>query len=167
MDQIPSKSDKKPIKRSEHIVKLSRDHHAGLLFCWKVKEGVKKEVDPLRINKYVKFFWEQHLKEHFREEETLLFDEVNNDLTKQGKEEHALLNGWFNRIINDDLKSPLEYLSFTELLINHIRFEERVLFPYLEAQLPAPTLIAIGVFLEQHHMPFNDNYADEFWSKKS
>jgi hemerythrin-like domain-containing protein len=167
MDQISSKSDKKPIKRSEHIVTLSRDHHAGLLFCWKIKEGLKKEIDFLRINKYVKFFWEQHLKEHFREEEALLFDQVDNDLTKQGKEEHKLLNEWFNRIISDNLKDPQEYLSFTELLINHIRFEERVLFPYLEAQLPASTLLAIGTYLEQHHVSFNDDYADEFWLKKS
>jgi len=167
MDQISSKSDKKPIKRSEHIVALSRDHHAGLLFCWKIKEGLKKGADFLRINKYVKFFWEQHLKKHFRDEETLLFDQVDNELSKQGKEEHKLLNEWFNRIIHDELKNPREYLLFTELLINHIRFEERVLFPYLETQLPTATLTTIGAFLEQHHVPFNDDYPDEFWSKKS
>ena len=166
MDRISAKPDKKPIKRSEHIVMLSRDHHAGLLFCWKIKEGVKREVDPLRINKYVKFFWEQHLKEHFREEETLLFNEVDNDLTKQGKQEHELLSQWFNRILSNDLKNSAEYISFTELLINHIRFEERVLFPYLEAQLPSSSLMAIGRYLESHHVPFNDDYTDEFWSKK-
>lgn len=166
MDQISEKPDKKPIKRSEYIITLSRDHHTGLLFCWKIKEGVKREVDFLRINKYVKFFWEQHLKEHFKEEETLLFNEVDNDLTKQGKQEHELLYEWFNRIISNDLKKSSEYISFTELLINHIRFEERVLFPYLEAQLPSSTLMAIGAYLENHHVPFNDDYADEFWSKK-
>jgi hypothetical protein len=166
MAHTSSKSDKKPIKRSEYIIALSRDHHTGLLFCWKIKEGLKKGVDFLRINKYVKFFWEQHLNEHFREEEALLFDQVDNDLTRQGKEEHKLLNGWFDRIISNDLKSSQEYLSFAELLINHIRFEERVLFPYLEVQLPAAALKAAGTYLEQHHVPFNDNYADEFWSEK-
>lgn len=166
MAHTSSKSDKKPIKRSEYIVALSRDHHAGLLFCWKIKEGLKKGVDLLRINKYVGFFWQKHLKEHFREEEALLFEQVDNDLTKQGKEEHKLLAEWFNKIISSEVKKPQEYLSFTELLINHIRFEERVLFPYLEAQLPATTLKAVGTYLAQHHVPFNDDYADEFWSKK-
>jgi hemerythrin-like domain-containing protein len=167
MDQTSLKSDKKPIKRNEHMVILSRDHHAGLLFCWKIKEGLKRGADILRINKYVQFFWEQHLKEHFHEEESLLFNKIDNDLTKQAKHEHQLLVKWFNKIIKDEINSVGEYLLFTELLINHIRFEERVLFPYLEKQLSNNTLVSIGTALTQgHQTPFNDNYPDEFWVKK-
>mgnify|MGYP001545945156 CR=1 FL=1 len=166
MDQSCTK--KKPIKRSEHIAALSRDHHAGLLFCWKIKEGLKCGIDPLRINQYVKYFWEGHLQEHFREEETLLFNKLDNDLTSQGKREHQVLSGWFMRIINNEVEHFKDYLSFTELLTNHIRFEERVLFPFIEEHLPKTDLEAIGAHLAKaHSVAFNDSYHDEFWIRQA
>lgn len=76
------------IKRSEHIVALSRDHHAGLLFCWKIREGVRKEMPLDTILKYVNFVWERHLKQHFRDEEAILFDRIDDDLARQAKSEH-------------------------------------------------------------------------------
>ncbi len=45
-----------PIKRSEFLIQLSRDHHFTLLFCWKIKEGLKKDI-PLILKDYVLFFW--------------------------------------------------------------------------------------------------------------
>lgn len=32
------------MKRNENLVPLSRDHHFGLLCCWKIRQGIKKEV---------------------------------------------------------------------------------------------------------------------------
>lgn len=43
----------KPIKRSEHIIQLSREHNFSLLFCWKVKKGIRKGVEPSRIIQYI------------------------------------------------------------------------------------------------------------------
>ena len=33
-----------PIKRSEYLKPLSRDHHQGLLLCWKIRTGLKKGI---------------------------------------------------------------------------------------------------------------------------
>ncbi len=63
----------KPIKRNENMVPLSRDHHFGLLFCWKIRQGLKAKIDLERIRKYILHFWKSHLEQHFKEEETLLF----------------------------------------------------------------------------------------------
>jgi hemerythrin-like domain-containing protein len=153
-----------PIKRSEYIIALSRDHHAGLLFCWKIKEGVKKGAELSRIKNYASFFWDNHLERHFLEEESLLFNEVDDHLTQQGKSEHRVLRRWFDRIKNDEIKSGQDYVSLTEMLIKHIRYEERVLFPHLETVLPVNTLAGVGSFLQQQHpVPFKDEYPDEFW----
>jgi len=159
---------RKPIKRSEHIAALSRDHHAGLLFCWKIKQGVKHGVDLQRINQYAKYFWAGHLEEHFREEETLLFSKLDDELTNRAKRDHQVLAGWFKRIISNDVEHFQDYFSFTEPLTNHIRFEERVLFPFMEEHLPKAVLEDIGETLARTHIAaFDDHYADEFWVKNT
>jgi hemerythrin-like domain-containing protein len=163
----PNRTERKPIKRSEYIAVLSRDHHAGLLFCWKIKEGLKNGIDLQRINQYVKYFWEGHLQEHFREEEILLFSKLDDELTNRAKRDHQVLAGWFMRIIESKVEYFQDYFSFTELLVNHIRFEERVLFPFMEEHLPAAVLEEIGEVLAGNHtIAFDDHYPDEFWVKQ-
>lgn len=158
--------DNKPIKRSEYIIALSRDHHAGLLFCWKVKEGLRKNVPLDKILKYINFFWNGHLKEHFREEEMLLFDRLDDELSRQGKSEHLMIEERIGHLNNQGSETAAEYLVFAELLAKHIRFEERTLFPHLEAALPFAVLKQVGDFLSvEHPATFTDNYPDEFWSK--
>jgi len=68
--------EKMPIKRNENIVKLSRDHHASLLFCWKLRQGIKYHSSIERMVKYVQYFWNQHFTPHFKEEEEFLFAPV-------------------------------------------------------------------------------------------
>jgi len=158
--------ENKPIKRSEYIIALSRDHHAGLLFCWKIKEGLRKNVPLYKILKYINFYWTGHLKEHFREEEVLLFDRLDDELSRQGKSEHLMLEQRLNHLNHDEHETADEYFSFAELLTKHIRFEERTLFPHLETALPATVLKQVGDFLAaEHPAAFVDNYPDEFWSK--
>ena len=158
--------ENKPIKRSEYIIALSHDHHAGLLFCWKIKEGLRKNTPLDKVLKYINFFWVGHLKEHFQEEEALLFNRMDDDLTRQGISEHLLLAQRLQRLNHHENENMGEYLSFAELLIKHIRFEERTLFPHLESTLPESTLKLVGEYLSRKHpTAFNDNYPDEFWSK--
>lgn len=155
--------EKRPIKRSEYIIALSRDHHAGLQFGWKIKEGLRKSIPLHKILDYINFFWEQHLKEHFKEEETLLFDHIGDELTQQGKSEHLMIGQRIDHL-NQHSDEPAEYLALADFLTQHIRFEERTLFPHLEATLPEATLKQAGDYLSGQ-APFVDNYPDEFWSK--
>jgi len=157
-----------PIKRSPHIISLSHDHHSGLLFCWKIKEGLKKGADLFRIKQYINFFWDHHLKAHFEEEEALLFNRADDELCKQGKKEHLMLIRRLNELNHYENENRDEYALFAELLIKHIRFEERTLFPHLETILPLSVLNNVGEFLNlQHPLPFKDNYLDEFWADDS
>lgn len=161
-----TKIKNKPIKRSGYIVPISRDHHAGLLFCWKIKQGLKMDISFDRINGYIRFFWDGHLKEHFIEEEILLFNQLDCQLTHKGKCDHKVLTEWFNRVAEYGLANQAEYYTFVEILTNHIRYEEREIFPHLEAVLAAETLAGIRNILERTHQgPFDDNYPDEFWIK--
>jgi hemerythrin-like domain-containing protein len=155
--------ENKPLKRSSYMVALSRDHHVGLLFCWKIREGINKGASFDRITGYVRFFWEEHLREHFQEEEILLFNQHDDALTRRGKAEHVSLENLFRMITSGQLKEP-NFLAFTEQLTAHIRFEERELFPFLEKTLTVPVLTAVrDILIKLHSVPFEDKYADEFW----
>ena len=78
-----------------------------------------------------------------------------------------MLTERINRMNYYEAENGQDFLSFAELMINHIRFEERVLFPHLEKELPVSTLETVGAYLEQQHQaPFKEDYPDRFWEKQ-
>lgn len=153
-----------PIKRNSNIVALSKDHHFGLLFCWKIEEGLKNNVELRRIKTYVDFFWSKHLTLHFKEED-LLLNSIKDDLCDKAKEDHQIIANEICRIHEEEDCGKHDYLHLAEVLKQHIRFEERVLFPHLELMLSEQQLNEIGHRLGQSHAVFEDNYTDEFWVK--
>ena len=72
-------STKKPIKRNEFLKAISREHHHGLLLSWKIRAGIKKEVEPFRIKKYLDWFYTEHLLPHFEIEEKHILKFAVND----------------------------------------------------------------------------------------
>jgi hemerythrin-like domain-containing protein len=152
------------MKRHESIVILSREHHFGLLFGWKIRQGIQKQVPPERILPYVKYFWENHLLLHFREEETILFASLENELVDQARFEHNQIEQLVAQLMIRKMVQPEQLNMLTVLLDHHIRFEERILFPYLEKELPEDKLLAIGMELQQlDYRRQKDTYPDEFW----
>ena len=151
------------MKRNEHIVPLSRDHHFGLLLCWKIRQGVKRNIPPARIQKYVCHFWDTQLHTHFEEEETFLFSQVNDKLCDRAFDEHKEIEARIAAI--RDHPSVEALLALAGCIDGHIRFEERELFPFLESRIPAEKLAVIGQQLEHSHsVPPADHYGDEFWA---
>ncbi len=154
----------KPIKRNKNIIALSKDHHYGLLFCWKIRQGLKMKIELERIRNYINYFWDGHMIEHFREEEELLFSKVNAAVCNQGKDEHEIIRLLISGINGHNKDNPATYTQLVNLVDQHIRYEERVLFPYLEKNISEENLNSIGVAL-QNHSDFKDEYEDEFWVK--
>lgn len=149
------------MKRNSNIVPLSRDHHFGLLCSWKIRQGLSKNIDPKRISVYLDYFWNTHLKTHFKEEEEVLFITREDALTAKALYEHRHIEHLVNRITDDPRETLL--MEFSELLQEHIRFEERVLFPHFETILTEPELAEVGKQLDLIHQPQTDGYKDEFW----
>jgi hemerythrin-like domain-containing protein len=158
--------DSKPIKRNENILQLSRDHHYGLLFCWKIKQGIIKNVQSIRMQQYVSYFWDRHLCSHFEEEERLLFHEVDDKLCDDAILQHAEIAELIRMIVHDQKADDDTFALLASTLENHIRFEERELFPFLELAISPEKMVSIGLKLSQAHQnPLSDDYADEFWVK--
>jgi hemerythrin-like domain-containing protein len=156
--------DTKPIRRNINLLQLSKDHHLSLLFCWKIRQGIKKNADKDRMIQYVSYFWSHHMEQHFREEEEILFQPLQDDKVKRAIEEHRQIRS----AVTDLIDHPVKNNTTTELSVladkvdQHVRYEERTLFPHLEKNLSDAQLVAIGSALkEQPLLP--DVYEDEFW----
>ncbi|MEO7445898.1 MAG: hemerythrin domain-containing protein [Ferruginibacter sp.] len=156
------------MKRNEHIVKLSRDHHLTLLFCWKIRSGLKFEIEPARIIKYVAYFWECHMQPHFREEETILFAPVQDADVLKALDEHAQIEEQIKALKNTgDNNAANHLLNLAAAVDNHVRYEERELFPHLEKKLTEAQLENIGKKIDACHDPtLKDDYSDAFWIKE-
>ncbi|MDR6370956.1 hemerythrin-like domain-containing protein [Chryseobacterium bernardetii] len=149
------------MKRNENIVPLSKDHHFGLLCSWKVRQGLKKETEVSRIRNYILYFWKQHLKQHFREEEEILFLYLEDEYTIRIQKEHREIEDIISAMSSSENTDLIS--DFADLLEQHIRFEERDWFPHLEEKLDTSALEKIGSGLQEIHNKEQDDYEDEFW----
>lgn len=151
----------KPLKRHEALKPLSRDHHQGLLLCWKIREGLKNEVDTSRIVKYAKFFYLSHLVPHFKFEESQVFPllEPGNVLVRKAIEEHRYLESLFLK--NDADNKTLETLE--KALEDHIRFEERILFMEIQKHATVKELDNLEKLEKEAPSSSPDDWEDSFW----
>lgn len=149
------------MKRNENLVPLSREHHFGLLCVWKIRQGVTKGIAYKRILNYVNYFWKESLSRHFETEDRVLPEMENAILQNQMEQEHSQIRKLISHINASDDKQLL--LDFANALQNHIRFEERVVFPEYEQNLSDEQMTEIGKQLSDSGQKGIDEYPDEFW----
>lgn len=141
---------------------LSRDHHHGLLLCWKIRTGLSKGIETQRIKRYTNWFFINHALPHFELEEQYLFPILGteNELVQRALLEHGRLTQLFND--TDGIKKSLDRIQ--DELEKHIRFEERILFNEIQKLATEKQLQTI---LKIHNdEKFNDNNDDPFWDQK-
>jgi hemerythrin-like domain-containing protein len=155
----------KPIKRSKQLTPLSKDHHEGLLFSWKIKTGLKNRTNINLIANYAQWFWNNHLEEHFREEEQILAPHLpaDNELLKQMFDEHQEIEAMIH--INENIPDETLLGKLAKAIDDHIRFEERVLFPHAEKIIPETELNLIYEQLPKEKVE-GEKWEREFWVKK-
>lgn len=151
------------MKRDKNLQALSRDHHHGLLLGWKIRQGLKRNVSAALIADYIQYFSEAALFPHFAEEELQILTFLNNDndLKLKTLEDHSQIATMIKSLNGVDTD---DFLRIASRLDEHIRFEERVLFPYLQEVLSADQLDAIGAAIDSSHKPFVDTFPTEFWN---
>ena len=148
------------ITRHNTLKNLSREHHHGLMLCWKIRQGLSKDVDPERIRKYCLHFFKTHLEGHFQEEEKFIFTLLGNNhpMVKKAIDDHKYLIS--NFISEPDNLKALQYIE--KNLERHIRFEERELFNEIQNRIDESKLTELTWLLRR-----NDSasviWADQFW----
>ncbi|WP_114782828.1 hemerythrin domain-containing protein [Botryobacter ruber] len=161
------KTETKPQKRDKSLVPLSREHHFGLLFCWKLRQGLKNGTDLEVLRDYVRYFWENILKAHCDEEEWVLKRLLPKHDTQRMRleEEHRLLEAIIQLIDDGSPRNKDLFQVLEKDLVDHIRWEERELFNYLQSVVQPDELELTGKLLEHRHAPSTDNFQPEFWTK--
>ena len=155
----------KPIKRSKELAPLSREHHDGLLFAWKIKQGLANGTSIETLCNYTRWFWSNHMKPHFKDEEKVLarYLPADNPLVSQMFNEHAHIRDVIISLDKEPDPNSLKLLA--EYINNHIRFEERDLFAYAEQTLTPDQLNEIFNELPNDSQ-CETEWKDEFWVKK-
>ena len=153
--------DRQPLKRSKELSPLSREHHDGLQFVWKLRQGLEKNISVGRLKDFTIFYWQQHVKPHFFHEEKVLskFIPEDNKLLKQMREEHEMIR---ELILQLGDANPATFTTLADIIYKHIRFEERELFQWVENHLTKEQLQEIYAELEAHPLCGAD-WKDQFW----
>lgn len=149
----------KPIKRMEALRPLSREHHQGLLLCWKIRAAFAKNISPNRVKKYTDWFFIQHIQPHFEVEEQYIFPILGDQhhMVKKALAQHRRITKLFK-----DRKQIARSLSRLEdELASHIRFEERLLFNEVQKVASEQELQLIAEKQPVHQ--FEENTTDVFW----
>jgi len=148
-----------PIKRNEFLKPFSREHHHTLLLCWKIRTGIKKNIEESRIKKYSDWFYRTHLLPHFEMEEKYIFTIPGNKnkLVKTAVSQHRRLKRLFEA--KTEVSKNLKLID--EELVNHVRFEERILFNVIQKAATDDQLKLIEI--NHSEEIFADNLADPFW----
>jgi len=148
------------MKRHKSLNILSHDHQHSLALSLKLKynkkplsSSLKEEVRILR-NELIDMF-ENKLNKHFKQEETFLVPLFpQNDMIARMLDEHKKLEEFFSKIYTKTEKWSFRQFReklnlFGEMLEQHIRFEERELFPMIEQSLTEEQLITLGENLQK------------------
>lgn len=121
------------MKRNPGLEVFSRDHNVGLILgrrliqASSLAEGSRQETAQMLLQ-----YWSDELADHFFEEEKLLAPLIQGiKLRNRLVREHLA----FSEVIaslDDGVIDPNLLARAGQLLIDHIRWEERVLFPSIE-----------------------------------
>lgn len=150
-----------PAKRSSQLSPLSEEHKDGLLFVSRLRENLEK-TSLSRLKNYILWFWKNHIRAHFYQEEKILFPyfPIAHPMATRLKEEHEDIRDLVLALDHDPDKKIISALC--HLLELHIRFEELEFFSYLESNLKKEELDNILKELEAHPVR-SDEWEDAFW----
>lgn len=152
----------KPLKRSAYLAPLSREHHESLLLGWKIRAGITKNISSNRIIQYCLWYWQNHLQNHFYEEEEG-FGHIlgpDNSLFLLMVKDHLKIRKLLNFMAENKEDNYTSLEEFKDVLISHIRFEERVLFKYIQETASRDQLETFAKMHTTHALP---DWQDEFW----
>lgn len=108
-------------------------------------------------------FWVNNLEKHFDTEELLLLPYLSNKaLSLQFVSEHEQIRNLIKEINISDAGIQDLSVKLSKSINDHIRFEERTMFPWLENQLSDKEIKEVGIALNAIQI-VPHNFTPEFW----
>jgi hemerythrin-like domain-containing protein len=132
-------------RRADALLPLTHDHHHALVQVRQLRlAGEGSDEDRLRAgSEFIRFFYGETIK-HFHEEEEvvlpLIVDAVDlRPVIERVVWEHVQIHGLvrgLQRETEAEVVSKERVLTLAGTLEEHIRFEEKVVFPLVEREVP-------------------------------
>lgn len=130
------------MKRDAALVPFSRDHHEALVLARRACEPGRDGAEPALLLPLIAQRWNAHFEPHFaREEQALLpaLEPVAPALAARVRSDHARLRALAARLRAGDAAA---LPPWGEAMREHVQWEERQLFPWIEQHLDLHALRA-------------------------
>jgi hypothetical protein len=140
------------MKRDPALASLSRDHHEALFVAQRLRRATTQTADEARAAFLA--FWEGHGRGHFRLEEEVLLPayaghgDPHHPLVARVLCDHVAIRHRTDALSRERCSTVSALRELGVRLTEHIRFEERELFPLIESVMPAPQLAAVAEALD-------------------
>ena len=154
------------MKRHESLHALSQHHHFALmesLFIRRANQesAATRTVSLRKVAEEFIQFWDQKGKLHFRDEEEILIPayaihaSIENDQdVMRMLADHASIRakiGKLASLLSNNEAFETDLMELGEILQNHVRLEENIIFPRIEKTLNEEELQRVGHLLTQLH----------------
>ena len=158
------------MRRDPALVRLSRDHHQALVVAQDLRRATQGTLNTA-IESF-RMYWERDGAEHFAAEEQILLPLLA-EQARQGESvvtdvliDHLVLRDQADRVLGRPSGSDRleDARALGTSLTEHVRREERVLFPLLERVLSADQLTDLADRLEHTRLRYlsrSDYAADQ------
>jgi hemerythrin-like domain-containing protein len=143
------------MKRSSALAPLSRDHHHALVVAARLRRVTPLTAEPARDAFLA--YWRQEGREHFREEEEILLPAYgqhanpHHPLIARVLCEHVAIRA-LAAVISEPSPPIAMLQELGVALSDHVRLEERSLFPLIEQTVPAAQLERLAAQLSRAHV---------------
>jgi hemerythrin-like domain-containing protein len=140
------------MKRDPALVTLSHDHHVALYVAQTLKRATADTASDARAAFVA--YWEEHGRGHFRLEEEILLPayahhgDPHHPLVARALCDHVGIRASADALAVDARPDPPVLHELGTSLADHVRLEERQLFPLIESALPAARLATVAAALE-------------------
>ncbi len=141
------------MKRSDALAPLSREHHVALEVALRLRRADTGDAAAARDG-FLEFFASDG-EAHFRAEEEILLPAVADVLPAEDPDvarvldEHAEIRRRATELARDADPPARDLVALGDLLNGHVRHEERVLFPRIEAALGDADLALLAARLDE------------------
>jgi len=140
------------MKRERALVSLSHDHHQALYVALKLRRASVDTAAEARAK--LAAYWQGHGRAHFRLEEEVLFPafvghgDPYHSLLARALCDHVAIRHRIDVLGRDSEPCLAALHELGGLISDHVRLEERELFPLIESALPHAELVAVATALE-------------------
>lgn len=154
------------MQRAVPLQPLSRQHKSALMTCLLIRKGVSKQASVKDMSEFLVRVWKEELSAHFDQEEKVLLPLLRTSpeggqYANAIERDHDLWRSAMPHLEQANLNSRL-IGNLADQLEQHIRFEERIVFPFLETTVDAAKLASLQL-TEPRKDALCNTYPKKFW----